>query len=116
MVVCSEGSNRCAMLHSCLPPPPPFPLSLLPPLSPAGEGSFGRVLQAKAEGIVPGMPERNMVAIKTTKGNASTCTCTSLEVFSYSDSYHILTIHVVVYMYMYMQEHTFYELLLALHV
>ena len=34
-----------------------------------GEGSFGRVLQAKAEGIVPGMPERNIVAIKTTKGN-----------------------------------------------
>ena len=34
----------------------------------AGEGSFGRVLQAKAEGIVPGMPERNVVAIKTTKG------------------------------------------------
>ena len=33
-----------------------------------GEGSFGRVLQAKAEGIVPGMPERNIVAIKTTKG------------------------------------------------
>jgi hypothetical protein len=33
-----------------------------------GEGSFGRVLQAKAEGIVPGMPDRNMVAIKTTKG------------------------------------------------
>jgi serine/threonine protein kinase len=35
-----------------------------------GEGSFGRVLQAKAEGIVPGMPERNIVAIKTTKDNA----------------------------------------------
>lgn len=35
---------------------------------PAGEGSFGRVLQAKAEGIVPGMPDRNVVAIKTTKG------------------------------------------------
>ena len=34
----------------------------------SGEGSFGRVLQAKAEGIVPGMPERNIVAIKTTKG------------------------------------------------
>ena len=33
-----------------------------------GEGSFGRVLQAKAEGIVPGMPDRNVVAIKTTKG------------------------------------------------
>lgn len=37
-------------------------------LFPAGEGSFGRVLQAKAEGIVPGMPDRNVVAIKTTKG------------------------------------------------
>ncbi|CAI8041695.1 Fibroblast growth factor receptor 3 [Geodia barretti] len=36
-----------------------------------GEGSFGRVLQAKAEGIVPGMPERNIVAIKTTKDNAT---------------------------------------------
>lgn len=35
---------------------------------PTGEGSFGRVLQAKAEGIVPGMPDRNIVAIKTTKG------------------------------------------------
>ena len=33
-----------------------------------GEGSFGRVLQAKAEGIVPGMPDRNVVAVKTTKG------------------------------------------------
>ena len=65
---------------------------------------------------MPGMPERNMVAIKTTKGNASTFTFTLLEVLSYSDSYHTLTIHVVFYMYMYMQEHTFYELLLALHV
>ena len=37
-------------------------------LFPTGEGSFGRVLQAKAEGIVPGMPDRNVVAIKTTKG------------------------------------------------
>jgi serine/threonine protein kinase len=36
-----------------------------------GEGSFGRVLQAKAEGIVPGMPDRNVVAIKTTKENAT---------------------------------------------
>ena len=37
-------------------------------LCPPGEGSFGRVLQAKAQGIVPGMPERNVVAVKTTKG------------------------------------------------
>ena len=33
-----------------------------------GEGSFGRVLQAKAEGIVPDMPDKNVVAVKTTKG------------------------------------------------
>ena len=40
-----------------------------------GEGSFGRVLQAKADGIVPGMPDRNVVAIKTTKGIYTCCTC-----------------------------------------
>ena len=39
----------------------------------AGEGSFGRVLQAEAEGIVPDMPNRNLVAIKTTKGMFSEC-------------------------------------------
>jgi hypothetical protein len=36
-----------------------------------GEGSFGRVLQAKADGIVPDLPNRNLVAIKTTKDNAT---------------------------------------------
>ena len=35
---------------------------------PTGEGSFGRVMQARAESIVAGMPERNIVAVKTTKG------------------------------------------------
>ena len=39
-----------------------------PLLFSVGEGSFGRVLQAKAEGIVPGMPNKNVVAVKTTKG------------------------------------------------
>ena len=33
-----------------------------------GEGTFGKVLQAKAEGIVEGFPKRNIVAVKTTKG------------------------------------------------
>ena len=37
----------------------------------SGEGSFGRVLQARAERIVAGMPERNIVAVKTTKDNAT---------------------------------------------
>lgn len=36
-----------------------------------GEGSFGRVLQAKAEGIVRGLPDRNIVAIKTCRGIGS---------------------------------------------
>ena len=34
----------------------------------SGEGTFGKVLQARAEGIVEGAPQRNIVAIKTTKG------------------------------------------------
>ena len=48
--MCSKGSDMFFSLFS------------------VGEGSFGRVLQAKAEGIVPGMPDRNVVAVKTTKG------------------------------------------------
>ena len=34
----------------------------------AGEGTFGVVRQAKAEGIVESTPERNIVAVKTAKG------------------------------------------------
>ena len=34
----------------------------------SGEGTFGKVVQARAEGIVDGSPERNIVAVKTTKG------------------------------------------------
>lgn len=34
-----------------------------------GEGTFGKVLQAKAEGIVESTPERNIVAVKTVKGD-----------------------------------------------
>ena len=33
-----------------------------------GEGSFGRVLQARAEGIVKGLPDRNIVAVKACRG------------------------------------------------
>ena len=45
-----------------------FCVSLLCTAYYVGEGSFGRVLQAKADGIVLDMPKRNLVAIKTTKG------------------------------------------------
>ena len=48
----------------------------------AGEGSFGRVLQAKAQGIVPGMPDRNIVAIKTTKGTLSPSALNSNDILS----------------------------------
>ena len=33
-----------------------------------GEGTFGLVRQARAEGIVESTPERNIVAVKTTRG------------------------------------------------
>ena len=33
-----------------------------------GEGTFGLVRQARAEGIVESTPERNVVAVKTTRG------------------------------------------------
>lgn len=33
-----------------------------------GEGTFGVVLLAKAEGILKEFPERNFVAVKTNKG------------------------------------------------
>lgn len=50
-----------------------FPLGL-------GEGTFGKVLQAKAEGIVEGAPKRNIVAVKTTKGVfVSLCNCVTLH-------------------------------------
>ena len=42
-----------------------YPLSIY-----VGEGTFGLVRQAKAEGIVESTPERNIVAVKTTRGNA----------------------------------------------
>ena len=42
-----------------------YPLSIY-----IGEGTFGLVRQAKAEGIVESTPERNIVAVKTTRGNA----------------------------------------------
>lgn len=35
-----------------------------------GEGTFGLVRQARAEGIVEGTPERNIVAVKSTRGKA----------------------------------------------
>lgn len=35
-----------------------------------GEGTFGRVLQAKAQGIVEGKPDKNVVAIKMCRGKA----------------------------------------------
>ena len=38
---------------------------------PIGEGTFGLVRQARAEGIVESTPERNIVAVKTTRGKAS---------------------------------------------
>lgn len=34
----------------------------------AGEGTFGIVLQAKAEHIVKSAPHRNIVAVKTPRG------------------------------------------------
>ena len=39
-----------------------------PPPPPPGEGTFGRVLQARAEGIVAASPYRNIVAVKTIRG------------------------------------------------
>jgi hypothetical protein len=33
-----------------------------------GEGTFGLVRQARAEGIVESTPKRNIVAVKTTRG------------------------------------------------
>ena len=35
-----------------------------------GEGTFGVVLQAKAEDIAKSAPHRNIVAVKTPRGNA----------------------------------------------
>ena len=55
----SNNSDYASIVYTTV-----FSLSVLC----SGEGSFGRVLQAKAEGIVPDMPNRNLVAIKTTKG------------------------------------------------
>ena len=40
-----------------------FPFDIL------GEGTFGRVIQARAIGIVKDSPERNVVAIKTYRGD-----------------------------------------------
>ena len=34
----------------------------------AGKGAFGKVLLAKAEGIVPDTPAKDIVAVKTAKG------------------------------------------------
>ena len=49
------------------------PVVFLPP----GEGTFGVVRQARAEGIVESTPERNIVAVKTTKRKIHKHQCTN---------------------------------------
>ena len=46
-----------------------------------GEGHFGRVWKAKAEGIVRNAPHRNIVAIKTTKSKHVLYLCTLIHYF-----------------------------------
>lgn len=40
-----------------------------------GKGTFGVVLQAKAEDIMKSAPHRNIVAVKTTRGTDQMCIC-----------------------------------------
>lgn len=35
-----------------------------------GKGAFGKVFEAKAVGIIPDTPERNVVAVKMVKGQS----------------------------------------------
>lgn len=34
-----------------------------------GKGAFGKVFLAMAQGIIPEIPDKNIVAVKTTRGN-----------------------------------------------
>ena len=61
-------SARVFVFADHVPPPPLPPSPPLPSPPPPGEGTFGRVLQARAEGIVAASPYRNIVAVKTIRG------------------------------------------------